>query len=125
MRLTGRARERIDLVRAYARAQGLFRTDSSPDPLFTDVLELDLANVEPSLAGPKRPQDRVPLRLAKAASKALWQHLSKAEDRTRLPQAQSNNGRPKAAASPPRQRAARRRIARSSAKTSTCTTAPL
>ncbi len=67
MRLTGRARERIDLVRAYARAQGLFRTDSSPDPLFTDVLELDLANVEPSLAGPKRPQDRVPLRLAKAS----------------------------------------------------------
>ncbi len=67
MRLTGRTRARIDLVSAYARAQGLFRTDSSPDPLFTDILELDLANVEPSLAGPKRPQDRVPLRLAKAS----------------------------------------------------------
>ncbi len=61
LRLTGRPREQIDLVAAYARAQGLFRTDGSPDPEFADTLSLDLATVEPSLAGPRRPQDRVPL----------------------------------------------------------------
>ncbi|HEV2878693.1 MAG TPA: aconitate hydratase AcnA, partial [Candidatus Eremiobacteraceae bacterium] len=67
LKLTGRSKERIDLVRAYAKVQGLFRTDQSPDPLFTDILELDLNTVEPSLAGPKRPQDRVPLRIAKSS----------------------------------------------------------
>jgi aconitate hydratase len=67
LRLTGRSESHISLVRSYAQAQGLFRTDESPDPLFTDVLALDLGKVEPSLAGPKRPQDRVPLRVAKAA----------------------------------------------------------
>ena len=61
LRLTGRPREQIDLVAAYAKAQGLFRTDASPDPEFADTLSLDLATVEPSLAGPRRPQDRVPL----------------------------------------------------------------
>ncbi len=59
LRLTGRDAARIALVEAYAREQGLWRSDH--EPLFTDVLELDLASVEPSLAGPKRPQDRVPL----------------------------------------------------------------
>ena len=49
------------LVEAYAKEQGLFRTDDTPEPVFTDTLELDLGDVEPSLAGPKRPQDRVPL----------------------------------------------------------------
>ncbi|HQV69221.1 MAG TPA: aconitate hydratase AcnA [Thermoflexales bacterium] len=49
------------LTEAYAKAQGLFRTDDTPDPVFTDTLELDLSTVEPSVAGPKRPQDRVPL----------------------------------------------------------------
>jgi aconitate hydratase len=67
LKLTGRSQAQIALVRAYAQAQGLFRTDRSPDPLFTDILELDLGTVEPSIAGPKRPQDRVPLRTAKAA----------------------------------------------------------
>ncbi len=61
LRLTGRSEEQVALVEAYARAQGLFREAHSPDPEFTDVLELDLASVEPSLAGPKRPQDRVAL----------------------------------------------------------------
>jgi aconitate hydratase len=61
MRLTGRADETIALTEAYLRAQGLFRDASSPDPEFTDTLELDLGAVVPSLAGPKRPQDRVPL----------------------------------------------------------------
>jgi aconitate hydratase A / 2-methylisocitrate dehydratase len=66
LRLTGRSPEHIALVEAYAKAQGLFRTDDSPDPLYTDMLELDLSDVEPNLAGPRRPQDRVPLRNVKA-----------------------------------------------------------
>ncbi|MGB8643791.1 MAG: aconitate hydratase AcnA, partial [Anaerolineae bacterium] len=60
LRATGRGQS-ADLLEKYAKAQGLFRTDESPDPEFTDVLELDLAEVVPSLAGPKRPQDRVTL----------------------------------------------------------------
>jgi aconitate hydratase len=58
---TGRDPERVALVEAYAKAQGLWRDADTPDPLFTDSLELDLGSVEPSLAGPKRPQDRVAL----------------------------------------------------------------
>ena len=65
LRLTGRGEDHVRLVEAYCREQGLFRTDDTPDPVFTDTLELDLNTVEPSLAGPKRPQDRVPLRQAK------------------------------------------------------------
>jgi aconitate hydratase len=61
LKLTGRDEGRIELVRAYARAQGMWRDASTPDPLFTDTLELDMSMVEPSLAGPKRPQDRVRL----------------------------------------------------------------
>ncbi|HEX6033945.1 MAG TPA: aconitate hydratase AcnA, partial [Anaerolineales bacterium] len=67
MRLTGRPEEVIALTEAYMRAQGLFRDDSMPDPEFTDTLELDLASVVPSLAGPKRPQDRVALSDMKTA----------------------------------------------------------
>src|SRR5687768_1770880 len=59
LRLTGRDAERIALVEAYCRAQGLWRDDSSPEPVFTDTLELDMTSIEPSLAGPRRPQDRV------------------------------------------------------------------
>ena len=65
LRLSGRSPEHVALVEAYTREQGLFRTDATPDPAFTDALELDLGTVEPSLAGPKRPQDRVPLSRAK------------------------------------------------------------
>ena len=61
LRLTGRSREQIELVEAYAKAQTLFRTDETPDPAFADALALDLSTVEPCLAGPSRPQDRVPL----------------------------------------------------------------
>src|SRR5712691_3867154 len=61
LRRTGRPPELIDLVERYTRAQGLFREDSTPDPEFSELLELDLATVEASLAGPRRPQDRVPL----------------------------------------------------------------
>ncbi len=62
MRMTNRSEDLVALVEAYTKAQGLFRTDDTPDPEYTDTLELDLATVEPSLAGPKRPQDRVLLK---------------------------------------------------------------
>ena len=68
LRMSGRAEDQIKLVEAYCKEQGLFRTDASPEPHFSAVLELDLAAVEPSLAGPRRPQDRVPL----AASKVTF-----------------------------------------------------
>src|SRR5918993_4996995 len=61
LQLTGRDDDLVDLVERYSKAQGLFRTDETPDPEFTERLELDLATVEPSVAGPRRPQDRVPL----------------------------------------------------------------
>ncbi len=66
LELTGRSAEQIALVEAYARAQGMWRTNGMREADYTDVLELDLATIEPSLAGPKRPQDRVPLRTSKA-----------------------------------------------------------
>jgi len=66
LHLSGRDEDRIKLVEAYAKAQGMFRDNSTPDPVFTDILELDMSTVVPSLAGPKRPQDRVVL--ADAAS---------------------------------------------------------
>jgi len=59
LKLTGREDARIELVRAYAQAQGMWRDASTPDPVFTDTLDLDMSTVQPSLAGPKRPQDRV------------------------------------------------------------------
>ena len=65
LRLTGRAEEQIALVEAYAKEQGMFREADSPDATYSDTLELDLTDVEPSLAGPRRPQDRVPLKQAK------------------------------------------------------------
>ncbi|WP_338554482.1 aconitate hydratase AcnA [Paenibacillus sp. KS-LC4] len=61
MRATGRTEEQIALVEAYYKAQDMFRTDETPDPVFSDVIELDMSTVVPSLAGPKRPQDRVEL----------------------------------------------------------------
>ncbi len=61
LRETGRSEELVQTVERYTKEQGLFRTDETPDPVFTDTLELDLSTVEPSLAGPKRPQDRVRL----------------------------------------------------------------
>lgn len=61
MRSTGRSEEQIALVEAYYKAQGMFRTSATEDPEFTDLIELDLASVVPSLAGPKRPQDRIEL----------------------------------------------------------------
>jgi aconitate hydratase len=65
--LTGRPTETIELVDAYAREQGMFHSEDAPEPVFSDLLDLDLGEVEPSIAGPKRPQDRVPLAEAKEA----------------------------------------------------------
>ncbi|HTO67912.1 MAG TPA: aconitate hydratase AcnA, partial [Bradyrhizobium sp.] len=65
LNLSGRSAERIALVEAYAKAQGLFRTPGMPDPVFTDTLELNLDEVVPSLAGPKRPEGRLGLSVAK------------------------------------------------------------
>ncbi|HTR46360.1 MAG TPA: aconitate hydratase AcnA [Verrucomicrobiae bacterium] len=67
LRFTARAEDQVKLVEAYTKDQGLFRTDETPDPVFSDRLELDLGTVVPTMAGPKRPQDSVPLTQAKAA----------------------------------------------------------
>jgi len=67
LQFTARPHEQIALVEAYCKEQGLFRTDATPDPAFSDTLQLDLGTVEPTMAGPKRPQDRVPLRQAKSS----------------------------------------------------------
>jgi aconitate hydratase len=66
LRNTARPEARVALVAAYAKAQGMYRTKNTPDPVFTDVIKLELSSVEPSLAGPKRPQDRVALKDVKA-----------------------------------------------------------
>jgi aconitate hydratase len=70
LRFTGRPAQTVALVEAYCKAQGLFRTDSTPDPIFSDTLSLDLGDVVPSIAGPKRPQDRVRLSDAKRTFRA-------------------------------------------------------
>jgi aconitate hydratase len=67
LQFTARPHEQIALVEAYSKEQGLFRTDATPDPAFTDTLQLDLGTVEPTVAGPKRPQDRVALKQAKSS----------------------------------------------------------
>src|SRR5690606_6422497 len=79
LELTGRSAEQIALVKAYAQHQGMWRKNGDPQADYTDVLELDLGSVEPSLAGPKRPQDRVPLRTAKQVHQAT--HKKMAEER--------------------------------------------
>ena len=72
LKATGRKADRVALVEKYAKAQGLWRDKKTPDPVFTDTLELDIGTVEPSIAGPKRPQDRVPLsQAAEQFNKAL------------------------------------------------------
>jgi aconitate hydratase len=86
LRLTGRDPARIALVERYAKEQGLWRSPDSPDPVFTDVLELDLRTVEPSLAGPKRPQDRVSLKAArKSFEDALPNLLAGADPEAEVP----------------------------------------
>ncbi|HET9097265.1 MAG TPA: aconitate hydratase AcnA [Candidatus Baltobacteraceae bacterium] len=80
LRLTGRAPEHIALVEAYAKAQGMFRTDATPDPEFTDIVHLELGSVVPSLAGPRRPQDRVALDNVKSSFNAAMQEWVAARD---------------------------------------------
>ncbi len=80
LQLTSRAPETIELVKAYSKAQGLWHDEQSPEPIFTDTLHLDLKQVEPSLAGPKRPQDRVPLsKLREVSEQVLIAANKKAE----------------------------------------------
>ena len=72
LRFTGRSDEQVDLVEAYSKVQGMWRDESTLDPVYSDTLELDISRVEPSLAGPKRPQDRVSLSaMVDSAEKAL------------------------------------------------------
>ena len=81
LRDTNRKDERVKLVAAYAKAQGMYLTAETKDPFFTDVLKLDLGKVEPSLAGPKRPQDRVPLKAVKTEfAAAMDKEFKKAGD---------------------------------------------
>ncbi|CAO3412984.1 aconitate hydratase AcnA [Azospirillum argentinense] len=80
---TGRDADRVAMVEAYARAQGMWRDAGTPDPVFTDTLELDMTTVEPSLAGPKRPQDRVPLSQAAQSFGTDLVGAFKAEDANR------------------------------------------
>ncbi|MGI9374045.1 MAG: aconitate hydratase AcnA [Hyphomicrobiales bacterium] len=84
---TGRSKATVDLVEKYARAQGMYRTRASADPVFTDVLELKLEDVVPAISGPKRPQDRVELTdAASAFSKVLGTEFNKKKDAdTRYP----------------------------------------
>ena len=78
---TARPAAQVALVAAYSKAQGLYRTKSTPDPVFTDILKLELSQVEPSLAGPKRPQDRVALRDVKAGfTMAMEKEFNKGGD---------------------------------------------
>jgi len=82
LRLTGRDAPRVALVEAYAKAQGLFRQASDPDPIYSETIELDLATVEPSLAGPRRPQDRVSLKQVKSGFVAALGSLQAAARKT-------------------------------------------
>jgi aconitate hydratase len=77
LRLTGREPSQVQLVEDYARAQGLFRTAETPDPIYSETLELDLGTVVPSLAGPRRPQDRVALSKAKSSFASALPELKK------------------------------------------------
>jgi aconitate hydratase len=82
LRLTGRDPHQVALVEAYAKAQGLFRMVEDADPVYTETIELDLSTVEPSLAGPRRPQDRVSLKGAKAGFQAALGSLQAASKKT-------------------------------------------
>jgi aconitate hydratase len=92
LRFTGREAGQVALVEAYAKAQGLFRTDATPDAEYTDTLSLDLGTVEPSLAGPRRPQDRVPLARAKSSFASALPDLQKAAKKPAASAAASPGG---------------------------------
>ncbi|HVN49221.1 MAG TPA: aconitate hydratase AcnA [Bacteroidota bacterium] len=79
LRFTGRSEEQVALVEAYIKAQGLFLTTETPQPEFTDTLELDLSTIEPSIAGPKRPQDRIALSKSKTTFRSSLVELLEAK----------------------------------------------
>jgi len=87
LRLTGRSEAQVNRVEAYAKEQGLYRAKNSPEPIYSDTLELDLGKVMPSLAGPSRPQDRVPLKKVKKSFQDALPALMKKETKKELPQA--------------------------------------
>ncbi len=87
LRLTGRSEERIALVEAYARAQGVFQEESTPEADYSETLEIDLSTIEPALAGPRRPQDRVPL---KAMAEHFPQALAALKAERNLPEGTSS-----------------------------------
>ncbi|MGH9385870.1 MAG: aconitate hydratase AcnA [Vicinamibacterales bacterium] len=99
LRLTGRSEKQIALVETYAKAQGLFRTESTPEANYSGTMDLDLATVEPSLAGPRRPQDRVSLSRAKSSFAGALEDLKKAVK----PAAASGHGSGGAAVAAPAQ----------------------
>jgi aconitate hydratase len=80
LRESGRSAEHVELVERYTREQGMFRTDESTTPVFTELLELDLAAVEPSLAGPRRPQDRVQLSAVRESFEAVYEKSERTND---------------------------------------------
>ncbi|MEO1326905.1 MAG: aconitate hydratase AcnA [Pseudomonadota bacterium] len=80
LELSGRSSEQVALIEHYAKAQGLWREDGAEDPLYSDVLELDMATVEPSIAGPKRPQDRIALSEASTTFKRHLEPMVEARD---------------------------------------------
>jgi aconitate hydratase len=82
LRLTGRDEARIQLVEAYAKAQGIFRAAADAEPVYSEVIELDLSCIEPSLAGPKRPQDRVSLKQAKSGFQTALGGMQSAAKKT-------------------------------------------
>ena len=89
LRFTGREESEVALVEAYAKAQGLFRIDGAADPEYAETLELDLSTVEPSIAGPRRPQDRVSLGRAKASFASALPDLKKG---IKMPAASGSGG---------------------------------
>ena len=133
LRQTGRTKAEVDLVERYTKEQGLFRTDSAPVPTFTKVVRLDLSTVEPCLAGPKRPQDRIAAvehetGVAQSARRRLRQAVAgerlarRPLGRRRRPQDRSQSRRPSDARRP-RSRLHRRARSNGTAKTSTSSTA--
>ncbi len=95
LRLSGRSEHHVKLVEAYTKAQGLFREQGMPDPIYSDTLELDLSTVVPSLAGPKRPQDRIAL----TGVKANYEASLKAHNET-MAQTAASKGQPAPVSTP-------------------------
>ena len=101
LRESGRTAEHVDTVERYCREQGMFRTDSSPTPVFSELLELDLGTVVPSVAGPRRPQDRVALPRVWESFTAVFGHGARAVAGTELSRLENEGGNPEGATGNP------------------------